>query len=349
MTVTFCQVRPGADDVTEIWAATRRKEGTLVGRAGRARPRRRGPPSLAGGLLPCHRPAGPRTIPNRWPGWSNPAVALELAKAGVAGWRITVRDEGSAEAVLDAVARTGAAFLRTGRSRVRRAVEIAAFPAVRRPGLGLRRYRRRGAGGRRRWCHRPAAARLGSESQSASSATDWPPDGSSSGPPSRSASTSRRSEPPLDADLFTGYLNQVDGSGAARPRYDWAPGKPADPPVPAGPAVAAMGRPGLDWRLGRLAASMNVEPDLQRILTRSLAGTATVPRRQSSGSSSPAVTRSKPSPPWPTSSAGAATVTTVTYVVNRNINYTNQCYFRCGFCAFSKGPSRSTCAATPTC
>jgi FO synthase len=25
-------------------------------------------------------------------------------------------------------------------------------------------------------------------------------------------------------------------------------------------------------------------------------------------------------------------------VVNRNINYTNMCYFRCGFCAFSKGP-----------
>jgi FO synthase len=28
----------------------------------------------------------------------------------------------------------------------------------------------------------------------------------------------------------------------------------------------------------------------------------------------------------------------VTYVVNRNINYTNMCYFRCRFCAFSKGP-----------
>jgi FO synthase len=28
---------------------------------------------------------------------------------------------------------------------------------------------------------------------------------------------------------------------------------------------------------------------------------------------------------------------TVGYVVNRNINYTNVCYFRCGFCAFSKG------------
>jgi FO synthase len=28
---------------------------------------------------------------------------------------------------------------------------------------------------------------------------------------------------------------------------------------------------------------------------------------------------------------------TVTFVVNRNINYTNVCYFKCQFCAFSKG------------
>ena len=28
----------------------------------------------------------------------------------------------------------------------------------------------------------------------------------------------------------------------------------------------------------------------------------------------------------------------ITYVINRNINYTNMCYFRCRFCAFSKGP-----------
>ena len=34
----------------------------------------------------------------------------------------------------------------------------------------------------------------------------------------------------------------------------------------------------------------------------------------------------------------AAVKNEVTYVVNRNINYTNMCYFRCGFCAFSKGP-----------
>ena len=28
---------------------------------------------------------------------------------------------------------------------------------------------------------------------------------------------------------------------------------------------------------------------------------------------------------------------TIRYVVNRNINYTNICYYRCQFCAFSKG------------
>src|SRR6185436_3247973 len=28
---------------------------------------------------------------------------------------------------------------------------------------------------------------------------------------------------------------------------------------------------------------------------------------------------------------------TVSYVVTRNIQYTNVCYFKCGFCAFSKG------------
>ena len=31
------------------------------------------------------------------------------------------------------------------------------------------------------------------------------------------------------------------------------------------------------------------------------------------------------------------TATRVSYVVNRNINYTNVCYFHCRFCAFSKG------------
>jgi FO synthase len=32
---------------------------------------------------------------------------------------------------------------------------------------------------------------------------------------------------------------------------------------------------------------------------------------------------------------------TVTYAVNRNINYTNICLYKCGFCAFSKGSTRA--------
>jgi FO synthase len=32
----------------------------------------------------------------------------------------------------------------------------------------------------------------------------------------------------------------------------------------------------------------------------------------------------------------------MTYVVNRNINYTNICQYRCGFCAFAKGSSKGS-------
>ena len=37
----------------------------------------------------------------------------------------------------------------------------------------------------------------------------------------------------------------------------------------------------------------------------------------------------------------------VTYVVNRNINYTNICTYSCGFCAFSKGSARTGLRGTP--
>ena len=37
----------------------------------------------------------------------------------------------------------------------------------------------------------------------------------------------------------------------------------------------------------------------------------------------------------------------VAYVVNRNINYTNVCYFRCGFCAFSKGKRSENLRGSP--
>jgi FO synthase len=38
---------------------------------------------------------------------------------------------------------------------------------------------------------------------------------------------------------------------------------------------------------------------------------------------------------------------TVRYVVNRNINYTNICYYRCQFCAFSKGKTHEALRGTP--
>lgn len=38
---------------------------------------------------------------------------------------------------------------------------------------------------------------------------------------------------------------------------------------------------------------------------------------------------------------------TVTYVVNRNINYTNICNYRCGFCAFSKGSTHEALRGRP--
>ncbi len=38
---------------------------------------------------------------------------------------------------------------------------------------------------------------------------------------------------------------------------------------------------------------------------------------------------------------------TITYVVNRNINYTNVCSFRCGFCAFSKGNTSEALRGAP--
>jgi FO synthase len=333
MMITFCQVRPGPDDLTEIWAATRRHEGTLAVELGPLSQAARAA-ALAGGLLPVSLSAAPDDPePVAWV--VGPEGALELARAGVAGWRLTVTDDGSTEEVLDAVARTRAAFLRTGRSRIRHAVEIAEFPSVAvrvsvfvdtveealaavadgATDLLLRGWDRESIGELRDGL---AAGRLVERTAL---------------PVGLDLDQVRAA---VDADLFTGYLNQVDGSGRARPRYDWAPGKPADPPVPAGRLSLQWGDDA--WTSGRRAPDLDdLEPGLRRILTRSLAGTA--PSRDeiellfgARGHELEAV------------AAVADELRRrrngdiVTYVVNRNINYTNQCYFRCGFCAFSKGP-----------
>jgi FO synthase len=333
VTVTFCQVRPGVDDVTEIWAATRRKEGTLVaelatlGRTSRAA-------VLAGGLLPVSSTSDlDDPEPVAWV--LEPPVAIELARTGIPGWRITVRDEGSAEAILDAVARTGAAFLRTGRSRVRRAAGIVSLPAVStRVSVFVDTVEE-------------ALAAVGDGADDLL-LRGW--DGESIGLLRDSLPAGRLAERTalpigvnldearqvLDGELFTAYLNQIDGSGVARPRYDWAPGKPTDPPVP--PDRLSLEWVDPAWAGVRQASGIEgLDPDLQRILTRSLAGTA--PSRDeierlffARGHEVEAIASVADE------LRRRANGETVTYVVNRNINYTNQCYFRCGFCAFSKGP-----------
>ncbi|MBU1494911.1 MAG: 5-amino-6-(D-ribitylamino)uracil--L-tyrosine 4-hydroxyphenyl transferase CofH, partial [Actinobacteria bacterium] len=261
-----------------------------------------------------------------------PAGAHEAAAAGARGWQIAVVDEGPAEAVLDALVRTGAAFLRTGRSRVSQAAELAGLPgadavvsvfvddveeAVAAVGAGAGDLLLRGWDTERLGHLRDA---LGGSLLERTAV-----------PPGVDLDAARRA---FDRTLLAAYLDQIDGSGAARPRTGWAPGKDLPIPKPPGRFSAQWTDPA--WTSATASAT---EPaaDLAGILDRSLEGTpptrAEVRRLfESRGAEVEAI-------------AGVADVLrrrangdVVTYVVNRNINYTNQCYFRCGFCAFSKGP-----------
>jgi FO synthase len=328
--VTFLRLRP-ADRVNELWAATRRREGTLAVEVehldGEARDA-----ILAGGLVPVSLGAS-AAAPLAWV--VDPADALELAKAGVPGWRISIADTGDRAAVLDALARTDAAYLRTGRSRVAEAAGIAGLPSL--------------------------SARVSVYVDSVEEATDAIDGGASDlllrDWDTESIGTLREALAPrrlversavpigvsvddardtLDGALFTAHLGVIDASGAARPRYEWAPGKDMAAPVPAGRFSAEW--PDASWVEGRPPQGRaHLASDLAGILERSLDGTA--PSRDeierlftARGDEVDAVVavadelRSR------------AKGDLVTYVVNRNINYTNQCYFRCGFCAFSKGP-----------
>ena len=122
--ITFLRVRP-ADTVNDVWAATRRREGATA-----VEIQDPGPEDLAGafsgGLLTIAGPAAEGAA-----AWAvSPADALALSERGVPGWRITVLDEGPREEVLDALARSRAAFLRTGRSRVAAPSSTASRSAV---------------------------------------------------------------------------------------------------------------------------------------------------------------------------------------------------------------------------
>jgi FO synthase len=123
----------------------------------------------------------------------------------------------------------------------------------------------------------------------------------------------------LDPALRFPTLDLSDAEGLARqPGEVWYSGADAEPPslVPAPPRAGG--------RVGEVLAGvlMGQEPGIDELATlfsargrevAAVADAADELRRQACGD-------------------------VVTFVVNRNINYTNICTFKCKFCAFSKGP-----------
>ena len=327
MNVTFLRLRP-AELLAEPTATSRRREGTTTVEMPSPTTTDVEAGHQAGVLVVAESVSD--VIPSAWV--VSPADALALAAQGVAGWRITVVAEGPKESILDAVARSRARYVRCTRSETAEMAAVAGLPglevsvfvddvaqALRAVDQGasdllLRDWdverigELRGALGERHLVERTALP-LGVEIDEARQA--------------------------LPAGAFTAWLGQVDGSGAARPRYEWAPGKDMSPPIP-------ERRFSAEW------------------LDRSWVGGSPAPYPGSAGELAPILERSLQGSPPTTgeveklfrargdqvdSIAHVADVLreravgdTVTYVVNRNINYTNLCYFRCGFCAFSKGP-----------
>jgi len=327
-TVSFLQVRP-ASSVNEIWASTRRNEGTLVAEVES--------PSLAdieaaqrGGLLLA---IGSPDLDA--PAYvADPLTASTLTKRGIPGWRITISDNGDRMDVMNALAFSRAAFLRTSRSQVARARGITDMPGstasvsvfVDTVSDAVDAISR-GAGD---------LLLRGWDSETIGELRDALPTGSL---------VERTAFPigldyddvaqELSAGAFSAYLNQIDGSGRARPRSGWAPGK--DMATPESQTRMSVAWPDEAWRARQGSQYVNASNTIAEILERAIRGDA--PTRdeievlfKAQGSDVEAI------------ADVADTIRRnvvgddVTFVVNRNINYTNQCYFKCGFCAFSKGP-----------
>ncbi len=127
----------------------------------------------------------------------------------------------------------------------------------------------------------------------------------------------------LDPAVQGPALELSDAEGFAR-RDAWVPGESGDVPE----LERAL--------LARVVPDVSISPELRAIVARCEAGEtlseAQVERLFSSRG---------PEFGWLAAQADRlrrqVVGDTVSYVVNRNINYTNVCYFKCQFCAFSKG------------
>lgn len=130
----------------------------------------------------------------------------------------------------------------------------------------------------------------------------------------------------IDAKLYPAVLKLSDAEGLARDSL-WSPGvsdhAPASPALPLGKRYDGPTTPALHRILDKAAGGneLSVDEIVALFATRGAQAQAVVEaadalRRQVSGE-------------------------TVTYVVNRNINYTNICTHTCSFCAFSKTSSKA--------
>ena len=127
-------------------------------------------------------------------------------------------------------------------------------------------------------------------------------------------------------EIASQVLRSSDADGLARDD-DWAPGTLVVPRMPAIHARSAD--PAVDEIVERALAGDRLDaPDIMRLFAardadyRRVVTAADGLRRAMTGD-------------------------TVRYVVNRNINYTNICYYRCQFCAFSKGKTHEALRGAP--
>ena len=265
-----------------------------------------------------------------------PAAVMELVARDVPGWRVTVQHEGPRADVLDALVRSGSPWLRAAPEGLVEAAALCALPAVDAvPSVVVPDLE-------------AALAAVAGGARDLVLAGGW--DDEALGRLREALRPRRLLERvalPLGLDVdrarealprlqLKAYLDLVDGRGAARPRTAWAPGRDLPAPVPERRLSAAWGDGA--WRDGTGEAGVaGLEADLAGILERSLAGRPPEPEElvrlfSATGEEVEAIA-------LVADRLRERTVgDVVTYVINRNINYTNQCYFRCGFCGFSRGP-----------
>jgi FO synthase len=130
----------------------------------------------------------------------------------------------------------------------------------------------------------------------------------------------------LAPEVATQVRRMSDAEGFARDD-DWAPGNTEPPPAPQ--VLAREVDPEIVHIVDRATAGQRLDhPEIMRLFAardadyRHVTGAANALRQAVSGD-------------------------VVRYVVNRNINYTNICYFRCRFCAFSKGRTHEDLRGAP--